>query len=106
MIEHLPKPEDLILKLQNNYSDGLIITIPNTGYMRDRLRLFFGAFPIQWAFHPSEHLRFWTIRDFKKWVKILDLELIGVYPANGITIFFLYKIWPNLFARNVVYLLK
>lgn len=106
VIEHLPKPEDVILKLQNHCKNGLIISIPNTGYIRDRFRLFFGLFPLQWAFHPSEHLRFWTIRDFKWWVKSLDLQLIGTYPANGITVLNLYKIWPNLFARNVVYLLK
>ena len=106
VIEHLPQPEDLILKLQNHCKSGLIISIPNTGYIRDRLRLFFGLFPLQWAFHPSEHLRFWTIRDFKWWIKSLDLQLIGTYPANGITVLNLYKIWPNLFARNVVYLLK
>ena len=82
-------------KLQNHCKSGLIISIPNTGYIRDRLRLFFGLFPLQWAFHPSEHLRFWTIRDFKWWIKSLDLQLIGTDPANGITVLNLYKIWPN-----------
>jgi methionine biosynthesis protein MetW len=104
LIEHIPNPEGLLSKIQDNFNFNLIVSIPNIGFYRHRLRLLFGRFPIQWAFHPGEHLRFWTFKDFLWWLKQIDYKVEGYYPAIGSPV--LYKYLPYLFAHSVVYALN
>ena len=63
VLEHLTDPEDLLVQLQGYSKKGLLVTLPNTGFWPYRLRLLLGRFPVQWALHPGEHLRFgqWPI---------------------------------------------
>jgi methionine biosynthesis protein MetW len=103
VIEHVENSEE-ILKIISEKSKVLIVTIPNTGYYIHRLRLLFGKFPIQWLNHPGEHLRFWTLVDFRYYVDKLDLKVIQTIPLGGIKK--LHLILPNLFAKNYLFLLK
>jgi methionine biosynthesis protein MetW len=64
VLEHLSNPSDVLMSLKGKYRKSLIVDIPNTGAINDRLRLLFGRFPRQWILHPSEHLHFWTVTDF------------------------------------------
>ena len=104
LLEHLPKPEDLLLKIRNSFKSNLILSVPNIGLYKHRLRLFLGRFPVQWAFHPGEHLRFWTLKDFKLWLDQLGFRDEEHYPANGFPV--LYKFFPSLFANTVVHVLS
>jgi len=105
VIEHIIKPEDLINKLIPFFNKGIIITIPNTGYYLERLRLLFGRFPIQWQFSPYEHIRFWALKDFKNWIKqFKELEIVSIKAHTGFL--FLYKIFPSLFADCLVFYIK
>jgi methionine biosynthesis protein MetW len=103
VLEHLANPELVILKLKDAFCKALLVTIPNTGYYQHRLRLLLGHFPIQWAWHPGEHLRFWTIPDFERWATDLGFAVTGIYPGNGFPI--LYRVMPNLFCRHVIFAL-
>ncbi len=104
IMEHLPNAEEFIKELLNKSTDGVFISIPNSGYYTYRLRLFFGSFPVQWVLHPGEHLRFWTVRDIKKWVQWNNFKLEKLYLYEGIP--FLNKIWPSLFSAGMVIYLK
>jgi methionine biosynthesis protein MetW len=106
LLEHISDPETLIAKLKGCYKRALIVSVPNSAYFKHRLRLLFGRFPVQWGWHPSEHLRYWSVSDFRWWTGELGLEVASVIPANGLTVFKLYQIWPNLFANDVIYVLK
>jgi len=65
----------------------------------------FGSFPIQWRVHPGEHIRFWTYRDLKWWLKELDLyDRSEIYVYEGIP--FLNKIWKSLFGAAFVVEIK
>lgn len=64
VIEHVPSPEEFVLNAWRLTSEFLIITCPNIGYWPHQLRLLLGRFPVQWAHHPGDHLRFWIIPDF------------------------------------------
>jgi methionine biosynthesis protein MetW len=104
VLEHIPNPEDLMEKVKHKFKKMLIVSIPNIGHYMHRLRLLFGHFPVQWAWHPGEHLRFWTVKDFKKWVNNLGFQIVEIRTHSGFL--FLHKYIPNLFADSVVFLLK
>ena len=104
VLEHIPKPEELLAKIKQSFRSALIVSAPNIGLYRHRLRLLFGRFPIQWAFHPGEHLRFWTLKDFAWWIRQQGFTIEGSYPSNGFPI--LYRHFPSLWANMVVYTLK
>lgn len=103
IIEHIPNTEDVLRTL----SEGMvymIISFPNTGYFIHRIRLLFGKFPVQWAFFPSEHIRFWTLLDFDHLLQTLNLTVENRIPVSGIRYFM--RFFPNLFVDQVIYLIK
>ena len=104
IIEHLPDPEGLLLGLRDRVRAALVVSVPNTGWWQHRLRLALGRFPLQWVVFPGEHLRFWTLADFRWWAGALGFELAGVYPYVGVPA--LRRVWPGLFAQAFVYVLK
>ena len=104
MLEHIPKPEDVMGKVKDKFKKMLIVSIPNTGHYIHRLRLLFGHFPVQWVWHPGEHLRFWTMKDFKKWADELGFKVVGIRIHTGFP--FLLKFIPSLFTDSMVFLLK
>lgn len=106
VIEHLPKPEELVVKLKGKYKKYLIITIPNTGFITERLRLMLGRFPKQWVLNPAEHLRFWTVTDFQFWSEQLGLKVEEYYGMKDEYYDIKVKLWkyyPKLFSRFILY---
>ncbi|HYO87156.1 MAG TPA: methionine biosynthesis protein MetW [Candidatus Limnocylindrales bacterium] len=104
IIEHLPDPEALLIALRPLVRKGLIVSIPNTGYHQHRLRLLLGKFPLQWVVTPGEHLRYWTLADFRWWARQLGFRLRAEFPYEGTP--GLKRLWPSLFAAAFVYLLE
>jgi methionine biosynthesis protein MetW len=104
IIEHLPDPEGLLNSLRPFARKGIIVSIPNTGYYQHRLRLLFGRFPLQWVVTPGEHLRFWTLADFRWWTGQLGFHISREVPYEGTR--GLKNAWPSLFAAAFVYVLQ
>jgi methionine biosynthesis protein MetW len=104
VLEHLPNSEVVINKVQHCFRQAIIASIPNIGYYPHRLRLLFGRFPVQWSFHPAEHLRFWTVIDFSKWICSFDLEVDAIHSSNGFLV--LHKYWPNLLGNQIVFVIR
>jgi methionine biosynthesis protein MetW len=107
--EHLPNPETVLERVKDRFRKRLLVDVPNTGAINERLRLLMGRFPKQWVFHPGEHLRFWTVTDFLFMCRQLGLEvesyhgLYDPYYQLGIK---LWRLYPRLFARFVLYSIK
>jgi methionine biosynthesis protein MetW len=100
-LEHMVSPEAFLHKALSNVNKSVFISVPNTGYIRHRMRLLFGRFPLQWRTHPSEHLRFWTKNDFVWWIRALKLEgRTTLHLYQGVPI--LNRIWPSLFAEGII----
>ena len=104
ILEHLANPEQLIQALAPKAREALIFSFPNTGYFSHRLRLLTGRFPLQWAVHPGEHLRFWTLADVRSWAPQLGLPVIAIVPYQGVPLF--NRLWPALFAAGIVVVLS
>jgi methionine biosynthesis protein MetW len=101
VLEHMPNPEKFLNIISKKAKKAVYFSFPNSGYVSYRLRLLFGAFPMQWNLHPGEHLRFWTYRDLKWWLKELNLiNKSEIHIYKGIPI--LNKVWKGLFGAGFV----
>ena len=103
-IEHIPNSEEVLRIAGRVAKKGVLISIPNIAYWKFRLQLLFGNFPKQWAVAPEEHLRYWSVDDFKKTVKSISFEIKEIKASNGKKI--LRDIRPNLFGFQVCFYLK
>lgn len=109
VIEHIPKPEELIKLVKGKFDKYLIISVPNTGFLGERLRLLLGKTPKQWVYHPSEHLRFWTVSDFLFWIDQLGLHVERYYGLRDEYYDIKVPLWkycPRLFSRYILYVIK
>lgn len=106
LIEHLPEPENLMAAMLKTRAQTFYITIPNLGFIVHRLRLALGGrMPVTAiVYHIKEHLRFWTVRDFRQWARHCGFEVVGHAGQNGFP--GLWKFWPSLFARQMIYVLR
>lgn len=103
IIEHIPEPETLLNALRP-HATALIVSIPNTGFYQHRLRLLLGKFPLQWVVSPGEHLRFWTIADFRWWARQMGFRIVHQQTYEGTP--GLRRLWPALFGQAMVYVLE
>jgi methionine biosynthesis protein MetW len=106
LIEHLPEPERLMKEFLKSNASVFYITVPNLGFIVNRLRLTLGGkMPVTAiVYHIKEHLRFWTVRDFHHWAEHCGFKVVAYAGQNGFA--GLWKIWPSLFARQMIYVLK
>jgi methionine biosynthesis protein MetW len=70
VIEHLKWPQKVLLEACSHSNRGVIVTIPNTGFIYWRWQLLNGYFPRQ----SFMHLRFWTIKDFRIFLNQIDVK--------------------------------
>lgn len=103
VLEHIPNPENLLITLKR-CTPLIFVSIPNTGYYLHRARLLCGRFPRQWIQHPGEHLRFWTLRDFKSMTDHLGFKVEEIIPIRGRVS--LAKYFPSLFAEALFFVLR
>lgn len=106
LIEHLPEPERLMAEFLKTRATVFYITIPNLGFIVNRLRLAIGGrMPVTAiVYHIKEHLRHWTVRDFRHWARHCGFEVVAHAGQNGFA--GLWRIWPSLFARQMIYVLS
>jgi methionine biosynthesis protein MetW len=100
VLEHLAESEEVLKDMYAKANTAVFFSLPNTGFLTHRFRLFFGKFPVQWATSPNEHLRFWTIADMRWWLTELgyaNAKIIGYRGVPGLN-----TLWPNLFAEGMM----
>jgi len=102
VLEHVADAEGLLRQAWDLTDGTLWLTFPNIAYFPHRLRLLCGRFPVQWVVFPGEHLRFWSLPDFREWLSGLGLPPATVFPSNGLTLLSLHRRWPNLCAHQIV----
>lgn len=110
VLEHTRNPEE-VLKALTMHTKRFVLTVPNSAFYPFRFQLFFaGRFFKQWVYHPSEHLRFWSHRDFLDWLHALGFVVEYARPSNGLSVKgfapFLKYLWPNLLGHQIVYVCR
>jgi methionine biosynthesis protein MetW len=107
VIEHVPDAENLVRQALAFNPKCVYITIPNVGYFMHRLRLMFGRFPVaSIIYHMKEHVRFWTVKDFFEWARVMNLEVsdyVGQLNTKYALLRTLIRCCPSLFAAQVVF---
>lgn len=106
VIEHIHDAEEVLISMRDA-SPILVISCPNIGYIEHRIRLaLFGRFPnTTIMFHAKEHIRHWTVRDFRDWAAHHGLRVVSVEGQKGYPLV-PWRRWPSLFAAQVVYTLE
>lgn len=105
ILEHISNSEEMLEWATLRAVKGVFFSVPNTGFIFHRLRLLFGRFPLQWRLIPSEHVRFWTVRDMKWWLGELGYSSYKLHLYEGIPV--LNTVWPSLFGQGLfVYIPK
>lgn len=102
VLEHVADAEAFINDAWSITRRSLWVTFPNIAYFPHRLRLLSGKFPVQWVVFAGEHLRFWSACDFERWIRSLQMPRPQLTPSNGLTTASLHRLWPNLFANQIV----
>lgn len=72
VIEHTIYPQKILLEAISHSKKGVIVTIPNSAYIKWRLQLLRGYSPRQ----SFSHLHYWSIKDFELFCKKLDIQII------------------------------
>jgi methionine biosynthesis protein MetW len=102
VLEHVQQAESVLANVRRSFPKARVLaSVPNTGYLADRLRLLFGRFPRQWIVHPAEHIRFWTLRDFTFMARHLGYRVSRIVPLRGSPV--LARWFPGLFGEALVY---
>jgi methionine biosynthesis protein MetW len=103
VLEHLPEAEFALTSWCAAARKGVLISMPNVGYVGNRIRLmFFGRFPItNCVYHIKEHVRHWTVRDFHEWTERLGLKITSIETQYGLKPF--GNRFPSLFAEGIVW---
>ncbi|HEY5247288.1 MAG TPA: methionine biosynthesis protein MetW [Dermatophilaceae bacterium] len=101
VLEHLVPFEDVLGRVAA-HADRVIISHPNIGFWVHRWRLMTGRFPIQWGWHPGEHVRFFTVVDLREFLEREGYEVLSLTAPVGVPSRRLRERWPNLFADHVI----
>jgi len=104
VIEHLVTPQVALIEALMHAQKAVIVTLPNSGFIKWRLQLLKGYFPRQ----SFMHLHFWTIRDFELYCKKLGIKILDFktfLPSSKIEAWLVRKL-RNLLAYRQCWLLK
>jgi len=83
VLEHLKYPHKVLIEACKHVKEGVIVTLPNTGYIYWRLQMLRGYFPRQ----SFTHLHFWSINDFYIFLRQLHLKPLALktnLPTKGV----------------------
>src|SRR4051812_17264129 len=107
VLEHIPEAEQALRQLGAAAADRLILSIPNVGYYKSRMRLaVFGRFPVtNCVYHVKEHVRHWTVRDFQHWTAALGFRVTG-YRAQYRSPRLPAARFPSLLCKGILYFVE
>jgi hypothetical protein len=83
VLEHLKYPHKVLIEACKHAKKGVVVSLPNTGYIYWRLQMLRGYSPRQ----SFTHLHFWSINDFYIFLKQLHLKPLALktdLPDKGI----------------------
>lgn len=106
-IEHIADAESVLQNMRDACRRTIIMSLPNIGFIEHRIRLgVFGRFPnTNLKFHVKEHIRHWTVADFRHWAATYGLtvrSVHGQYGSGKVP----WQRYPGLFSRQLVYVLQ
>lgn len=101
VLEHVVPFEEALWRL-SGCAGRVLLSHPNIAYWPHRLRLLSGRFPIQWAWHAAEHLRFFSVIDLLELFEREGYVVHSMQAPIGFPLAWLRERFPNLLAGSVV----
>lgn len=118
VLEHTINPDKVINLLKQKLAENgfMAVSLPNIGFLWYRLLHLFGYWDYkETGVMDKTHMRFFTLDSMTKFFQKNQLRIIRIDPYIGIknrhflirnTLRFFAKIWPSLFALQIVFLLQ
>jgi methionine biosynthesis protein MetW len=72
VIEHTAYPQRILIDAVNHAKKGVIVTIPNSAYIKWRIQMLRGYVPRQ----SFTHLHFWSVKDFELFCKETNIQIL------------------------------
>ena len=72
VIEHTAYPQRILNDAINHATKGVIVTIPNSAYIKWRIQMLRGYVPRQ----SFTHLHFWSVKDFEIFCKEANIKIL------------------------------
>ena len=72
VIEHTAYPHRILIDAVNHAKKGVIVTIPNSAYIKWRIQMLRGYVPRQ----SFTHLHFWSVKDFELFCKETNIQIL------------------------------
>lgn len=101
VLEHVVPFEEALRRL-SGCAGRVLLSHPNIAYWPHRLRLLSGRFPMQWAWHAAEHLRFFSVIDLLELFEREGYVVHSMQAPIGFPVTWLRERFPNLLAGSVV----
>jgi len=101
------KKVDFVIRESLRVGRRVIVGFPNFAHVRARISLFFlGKTPmtesLPYYWYETPNVRFLSIRDFETYCRSKGMRIVDArFTSNGRII----RFWPNLRARNAIYVL-
>ncbi len=104
VLEHLFKPEELLVKIKTKFTGPVIITVPNVLFWKNRLKIFFGNFTYtDTGLMDRGHIHFFSWFSFKDLIHstgFIIKDSAHHIPTRGTK--FLARLWPGLLAYQFI----
>ena len=102
VIEHLVRPHVVLQEAAKAASKGVVVTIPNSGFLPYRIQALRGRFVDQ----SFTHLHFWTHKDFRCFCEFLGVQIHDFRPfSSGSSLRKgLLQAFPNILSCQLAYL--
>lgn len=107
VLEHVQNAEQFFNRALQLAKRRVIICIPNPAFLLYRIRYLTGSFPVMSCiYHIKEHIRFWTPKDFRYWIKTLfpQWQIVAVKACATDPLW--ARTWPTMMANNLYYVLE
>ncbi|MBI3963783.1 MAG: class I SAM-dependent methyltransferase [Candidatus Kerfeldbacteria bacterium] len=103
VLEHIVDAEAFFRILVGLAKRMVIISVPNIGFFKHRLRYLVGnRFPDTVVMDMREHVRHWTMTDMREWLRMFPVDVVGHHGIAGVGAFGLQRRFPSAFARTQV----
>lgn len=104
VLEHLFKPEDLLIKIKESFDCPVIITVPNILFWKNRFKILLGHFTYtNTGLMDRGHIHFFSYSSFFQLLNETGFKITAAVhhvPTRGTK--WLSQLWPGLFSYQFI----
>lgn len=105
ILEHLKRPDKVLMRFKRYLApDGyIVVSIPNLGYFKTRLRLLLGEFEYKRSgILDATHLRFFTLKTARRLIESMGYKILKIDYTGAASRFRILRFSPTWFALQFI----